>query len=55
MKRFIAFITRILGPASGHPIFSGLLAGLLMAHVVVLGFCGLEWLIHWLPWPGGTK
>ncbi|MBU9649377.1 hypothetical protein KTF21_11865 [Burkholderia multivorans] len=55
MKRFIAFIERILGPASGHPIFSGLLAGLLIAHVFVLGFCVLLWLIHWLPWPGGVK
>ncbi len=55
MKRFIAFIERILGPASGHPIFSELLAVLLILHVFVLGFCGLLWLIHWLPWPGGTK
>ncbi|MBJ9624577.1 hypothetical protein [Burkholderia multivorans] len=55
MKRVIAFIERILGPASGHPIFSGLLAGLLIAHAIVLEFCGLAWLIHWLPWPGGVK
>ncbi|MEQ2049461.1 hypothetical protein [Burkholderia multivorans] len=55
MKRFIAFITRIVGPESGHPLLSWLLGGLLMAHVFVFGICALEWLIHWLPWPGGTK
>ncbi|WP_287497809.1 hypothetical protein [Pandoraea sp. CB10b_02] len=55
MKRLLAFIERWISPASGYPIFSGLLAGLLIAHVVVLGFCGLAWLIHWLPWHGGVK
>ncbi|MDN7433683.1 hypothetical protein QZN62_10710 [Burkholderia multivorans] len=55
MKRFIAFIERILGPASGYPVLSGLLFVAVMALFLPIVLCVVDWVIHWLPWPGGVK
>ncbi|MCB4342487.1 hypothetical protein LA345_00885 [Burkholderia vietnamiensis] len=55
MKRFIAFIERWIGPSSGYPVLSGLLFAAVIAICLPIVFCVIEWVIHWLPWPGGTK
>lgn len=55
MKRLVALIARILGPSSGYPVLSGLLFAAVIAICLPIVFCVIEWVIHWLPWPGGVK
>lgn len=55
MRRLIAFVERWIGPYSGYPVLSGLLFAALVAVCIPVVFCAVEWVIHFLPWPGGSK
>lgn len=54
MKRIISAIGHFLGPHSGHPALSGFLFAAFTMPIGVLMGWALVWLIHSLPWPGGS-
>ncbi|WP_447639550.1 hypothetical protein [Pandoraea norimbergensis] len=54
MKRIISAIGRFLGPHSGHPALSGFLFAALSMPIIVFMVWVMQWIVHWLPWPGGA-
>lgn len=55
MRRLIAIVERWIGPCSGYPVLSGLLFAAVVAVCIPVVFCVVEWVIYFLPRPGGSK
>ena len=54
-RLFFAPVITVARCIAKSPVLSGMATGLLLAFFITVAGWAMFWLIHWLPWPGGTK